>query len=256
MIDKLIHFALRNMFLIMAAVFILIAFGIYAFEKLPIDAFPDITNIQVQFIAKAPGLSPVEVEQLVTFPLEVEFMGLPKKTELRSITKLGLSVITVVFEDGTDIYWCRQTVLERLIQARERLPEDVEVTLGPIATGLGEVYQYTLVRAQGAEAANEGGKEGDLMEFRTLQDWVIRPILRTVAGGADVNSLGGYPKQYHVMVDPNKLIKYGLTLRQVFEAIGDNNANVGGGYIRHQQESYAGGGLGLLQSMKDLEGGG
>src|SRR3989338_6120262 len=159
MIDKLIHFALRNKFLIMAAVFILIAFGIYAFEKLPIDAFPDVTSIQVQVISKSPGMSPVEVEQLVTFPLEVEFMGLPKKTELRSLTKLGLSVITVVFEDGTDIYWARQIVLERLIQARERLPEDVEVTLGPIATGLGEVYQYTLVRAQGAEAANEGGKE-------------------------------------------------------------------------------------------------
>ena len=253
MINRLIAFALRQRLIVLIGVLLLVIFGVYAFTKLPIDAFPDVTNIQVQVIAKAPGMSPVEVEQLVTFPLEVEFMGLPKKTELRSITKLGLSVITVVFEDGTDIYWCRQTVLERLIQARERLPEDVEVTLGPIATGLGEVYQYTLVRAQGAEAANEGGKEGDLMEFRTLQDWVIRPILRTVAGVADVNSLGGYPKQYHVMVDPNKLIKYGLTLRQVFEAIGDNNANVGGGYIRHQQESYAVRGLGLLQSMKDIE---
>src|SRR3972149_9538704 len=154
MIEKLITFALKNKFLIVIAAALLVAFGIYAYQKLPIDAFPDVTNTQVQVITKAPGMSPVEVEQLVTYPLEVEFMGLPKKTELRSITKLGLSVITVVFEDGTDIYWCRQTVLERLIQARERLPEDVEVTLGPIATGLGEVYQYTLVRAQGAEAAN------------------------------------------------------------------------------------------------------
>ena len=155
MIDKLIHFVLRNKFLIMAAVFILIAFGIYAFEKLPIDAFPDVTSIQVQVISKSPGMSPVEVEQLVTFPLEVEFMGLPKKTELRSVTKLGLSVITVVFEDGTDIYWARQIVLERLIQAREKLPKGIETILGPIATGLGEVYQYTLERSQKPEARSQ-----------------------------------------------------------------------------------------------------
>lgn len=253
MIDRLISFALRQRLVVLIGVLLLVLFGVYAFTKLPIDAFPDVTSIQVQVIAKAPGMSPIEVEQLVAFPLEVEFMGLPKKTELRSITKLGLSVITVVFEDGTDIYWCRQTVLERLIQAREKLPEGVEVALGPIATGLGEVYQYTIERAQGAEAADERVREDDLMEFRTLQDWVVRPILRTVRGVADVNSLGGYPKQYQALVDQNKLKKYGLTLRHVFEAIENNNANVGGGYIRHQQESYAVRGLGLLQSMKDIE---
>lgn len=253
MIDRLISFALRQRLIVLIGVLLLVLFGVWAFTKLPIDAFPDVTSIQVQVIAKAPGMSPVEVEQLVTFPLEVEFMGLPKKTELRSVTKLGLSVITVVFEDGTDIYWCRQLVLERLIQAREKLPKGVEVTLGPIATGLGEVYQYTLERTQGAEAASEKIKEDDLMEFRTLQDWVVRPILRTVAGVADINSLGGYPKEYQVLVDPNKLKKYGLSLRQVFEAVENNNANVGGGYIRHQQESYAIRGLGLLQSIKDIE---
>ncbi|MEK7680389.1 MAG: efflux RND transporter permease subunit, partial [Deltaproteobacteria bacterium] len=180
MIDRLISFALRQRLVVLIGVLLLVLFGVYAFTKLPIDAFPDVTSIQVQVIAKAPGMSPIEVEQLVTFPLEVEFMGLPKKTELRSITKLGLSVITVVFEDGTDIYWCRQTVLERLIQAREKLPEAVEVTLGPIATGLGEVYQYTIERAQAP--ADEKEKQDDLMEFRTLQDWVVRPILRTVGG--------------------------------------------------------------------------
>ncbi len=253
MIDRLIAFAMRQKLIILIAVLLLVLFGVYAFTKLPIDAFPDVTNIQVQVIAKAPGMSPVEVEQLVTFPLEVEFMGLPKKTELRSVTKLGLSVITVVFEDGTDIYWCRQTVLERLIQAREKLPEGVEVALGPIATGLGEVYQYTIERTQLENNAHAKGKEDDLMEFRTLQDWVVRPILRTVAGVADINSLGGYPKQYDVLVDPNNLKKYGLTLRQIFEAIENNNANVGGGYIRHQQESYAIRGLGLFQSIKDIE---
>src|SRR3989338_4102736 len=253
MIDKLIHFALRNKFLIMAAVFILIAFGIYAFEKLPIDAFPDVTSIQVQVISKSPGMSPVEVEQLVTFPLEVEFMGLPKKTELSSVTKLGLSVITVVFEDGTDIYWARQIVLERLIQAREKLPKGIETILGPIATGLVEVYQYTLERSQKPEARSQKEREDDLMEFRTLQDWVVRPMLRTVPGVADVNSLGGYPKQYQVMVNPDHLRKYNLTLRQVFEVVERNNANVGGGYIRHQQESYAIRGIGLLKTIKDIE---
>ena len=252
MIEKLITFALKNKFLIVIAVALLVAFGIYAYQKLPIDAFPDVTNTQVQVITKAPGMSPVEVEQLVTYPLEVEFMGLPKKIELRSVTKLGLAVITIVFEDDADIYWARQIVLERLIQAREKLPEGVEAVLGPIATGLGEVYQYTVERGQGAKESRKT-KEADLMEFRTLQDWVIRPMLRTVPGLADVNSLGGYPKQYQVMVDPNRLKKYNLTLRQVFEAVEKNNANVGGGYIRHQQESYAIRGLGLIQSIQDIE---
>lgn len=250
MIDKLIYFALRQKSLIIIAVFILIVFGIYAFKKLPIDAFPDVTSIQVQVISKAPGMSPVEVEQLVTFPLEVEFMGLPKKTELRSVTKLGFSVITVVFEDGTDIYWARQIVLERLIQAKEKLPKGAEAILGPIATGLGEVYQYTLEKSHQSSVTSH---QSDLMEFRTLQDWVVRPMLRTVPGVADVNSLGGYPKQYQVMVDPSRLKKYNLTLRQVFEAIEKNNANIGGGYIRHQQESYAIRGLGLIKSIKDIE---
>lgn len=253
MIDRLISFSLEQRVIVLIVVLLVVLFGAYSFMKLPIDAFPDVTNVQVQVIAKAPGMSPVEVEQLVTFPLEVEFMGLPKKTELRSVTKLGLSVITVVFEDGTDIYWCRQTVMERLIQAREKLPKGIEVALGPIATGLGEVYQYTLEIPEGTKPASEEIKEANLMDFRTLQDWVVRPILRTVGGVADVNSLGGYPKQYDVLVDPNNLKKYGLTLRQVFDAIESNNANVGGGYIRHQHESYAIRGLGLLQSIKDIE---
>src|SRR3972149_4190884 len=207
MINRLIAFALRQRLIVLIGVLLLVIFGVYAFTKLPIDAFPDVTNIQVQVIAKAPGMSPVEVEQLVTFPLEVEFMGLPKKTELRSVTKLGFSVITVVFEDGTDIYWARQIVLERLIQAKEKLPKGAEVILGPIATGLGEVYQYTLEKSHQSLVTSH---QSDLMEFRTLQDWVVRPMLRTVPGVADVNSLGGYPKQYQVMVNPDHLRKYNL----------------------------------------------
>ncbi|MHB8879898.1 MAG: efflux RND transporter permease subunit [Thermodesulfovibrionales bacterium] len=252
MIGKLISLALRQKMLVMVVVAFLVALGIHAYVKLPIDAFPDVTTIQVQVISKGPGMSPVEVEKLVTFPLEVEFMGLPKKTELRSVTKMGLSVITVVFEDGTDIYWARQVVLERLIQAREKLPEKVETIIGPIATGLGEVYQFTLERDKPLYA-NDEEKIKDLIELRTLQDWVVRPMLRTVAGVADVNSLGGYPKEYQVIVDPARLKKYDLTLRQVFESVANNNANVGGGYLRHEQESYAIRGLGLIGSLKDIE---
>ena len=253
MVDRLIALALRQKLLVMIAAALVVAIGAYSYSKIPIDAFPDVTTIQVQVISKAPGMSPAEVEQQVTFPLEVEFMGLPRKTELRSVTKLGLSVITVVFEDGTDIYWARQIVLERLFQAREKLPEKVESLLGPIATGLGEVYQYTLEHDQKPVYAGEQEKKEDLMALRTLQDWVVRPMLRTVPGVADVNSLGGYPKQYQVVLDPDRLKKYDLTMRQVFEAVASNNANVGGGYLRHEQESYAIRGLGMIESMKDIE---
>ena len=253
MIDKLIALALRQKLLVMIAMALVVAIGGYSYNKIPIDAFPDVTTIQVQVISKAPGMSPAEVEQQVTFPLEVEFMGLPKKTELRSVTKLGLSVISVVFEDGTDIYWARQAVLERLFQAKEKLPEKVESILGPIATGLGEVYQYTLEHEQKPVYASEKEKTEDLMALRTLQDWLVRPMLRTVPGVADVNSLGGYPKQYQVVLDPDRLKKFDLTMRQVFEAVASNNANVGGGYLRHEQESYAIRGLGMIESLKDIE---
>jgi len=241
MIDRLITFALKQRLLILLGVAILVGGGILAFVRLPIDAFPDVTNIQVQVITKAPGMSPVEIEQLVTFPLEVDLMGLPKKTELRSISKFGISVITVVFEDGTDIYWARQTVLERFLQAKEKLPPNVESMLGPISTGLGEVYQYRL-----------HGPKYDLTELRTLQDWVVRPMLRTVPGVADVNSLGGLPKEYQVLVDPDRLKNFGLTLRQVFEAVERNNANVGGGFIRHQEEQFVVRGLGMIRNVDDI----
>ncbi len=253
MIDKLISFSLKQKYLVLFSVGILVAFGIYTFQKLPIDAFPDVTNIQVQVISKGPGMSPVEVEQLITFPLEVEFMGLPNKTELRSISRYGLSVITVVFDDSTDIYWARQLLLERLIQAKDKLPKNVETALGPISTGLGDIYQYTLQRTGDGSKTGDAAVNGDLMEMRTVQDWIIRPILRTVPGVADVNSLGGYPKQYQIIVSPDKLKKYNLTLQQVFDAISVNNENAGGGYLRHQQESYVIRGLGLLKSIQDIE---
>ncbi|MDO8749362.1 MAG: CusA/CzcA family heavy metal efflux RND transporter [Candidatus Omnitrophota bacterium] len=250
MLDKLIAFSLRQRLLIIIAVVMLIGLGFYSFKKLPIDAFPDVTNIQVQVIAEAPGRSPIEVEKLVTFPIEVQMTGLPKLVELRSLSKFGLSMVTVVFEDTVDIYFARQLVLERLIEAKENLPEGVKTALGPISTGLGEIYQYTLERPPEAVVKD---KTEDLTELRTMQDWIVRPILKTISGVADVNSFGGYVKQYQVIIDPEKLAKYDLTVREVFEAIADNNSNAGGNIIEHSAEQYLVRGIGLIQSIDDIK---
>lgn len=239
--DRLVTFALRQRMLIILVCLALIGFGVHAVNELPIDAFPDVTNVQVQILAEAPGMAPVEVEQLVTYPVEVSTSGLPGLTETRSLSKLGLSLTTVVFKDNVDIYFARQLVFERLQQAREKLPPGVDVELGPISTGLGEIYQYTL----------ESPKR-DAMELRTLQDWVVRPILRGVTGVTDVNSFGGLVKQYQVLVRPEQLTSYRLTLREVLEALAENNANASGGYIEHSGEQYVVRGLGLAKSKEDL----
>ena len=242
MIDKIITFALQQRFLVLTFTLLLIGLGVYSAKKLPIDAFPDVTNIQVQIITEAEGMAPTEVEKLVSFPIEVTMTGIPKVTEVRSLSKIGLSVITVVFEDDMDTYFARQLVFERLQQARENLPPGVDAEMGPISTGLGEIYQYVV--------------EGDgysPMELRTVQDWIIRLILRTVPGVTDVNSFGGVVKQYHVLIDPGKLISYNLTLREVFEAVEKNNANAGGNFIEHNSEQYIVRGLGLVKSSEDLQ---
>ena len=239
--DRLVTFALRQRLLIILVCLALVGFGVHAVNELPIDAFPDVTNVQVQILAEAPGMAPVEVEQLVTYPVEVSMGGLPGLAETRSLSKLGLSLTTVVFKDNVNIYFARQLVFERLQQAREKLPPGVDVELGPISTGLGEIFQYTL----------ESPKR-DAMELRTLQDWVVRPILRGVAGVTDVNSFGGLVKQYQVLVRPEQLTSYRLTLREVLEALAENNANASGGYIEHSGEQYVVRGLGLARSEDDL----
>jgi len=259
MIDKLIYFALQQRLLIMLAVIVLMAFGVYSFTKLPIDAFPDVTNIQVQIITEDPGRSPVEVEKLITYPIEVQMTGLPRMQELRSLSKFGLSMVTVVFEDDVDIYFARQLILERLIEAKEKLPAGVEPAMGPISTGLGEIYQYTLEKpvtpshlsppkgdGQGA------GKVDDLTQLRTIQDWIVRPMLKTVSGVADINAFGGYVKQYQVIIDPDRLRKYGFTLKEVFESVAANNANAGGNILEHSSEQYIVRGVGVIQSLKDI----
>lgn len=250
MLERIISFSLRQKLLLIVIVLSLAGFGGYAFKNLPIDAFPDVTNVQVQVIAEAPGRSPIEVEKFVTFPIEVQMAGLPRLVELRSLSKFGLSMVTIVFEDNVDTYFARQLILERLIEAKEKLPEDVEPVLGPISTGLGEIYQYTLEQPKGSDISSE---EKSLTELRTIQDWVIRPILKTIPGVTDVNSFGGYVKQYQVIVDPEKLAKYGITLRELFETIAANNSNAGGNILEHSAEQYLIRGIGLIQSIDDIK---
>jgi cobalt-zinc-cadmium resistance protein CzcA len=239
--QKIIDFVLRQRLLVLIGTLLLAGIGVYSFRKLPIDAFPDVTNVQVQVITTAPGMSPFETEKLVTSPIELQMSGLPNLHETRSISKYGLSLVTLVFEDSVDTYFARQLVLERLIEAKEGLPKGVEPMLGPISTGLGEIYQYTLE-----------GKGKSLMDLRTLQDWVMRKLLRSVPGVTDVNSFGGDVKQYQVVVNPARLIKYNLTLRQVFEAVAKNNTNASGSFMNVGGEQYIIRGLGLLKTIDDI----
>jgi cobalt-zinc-cadmium resistance protein CzcA len=239
--QRIIDFVLRQRLLVLIGVFLLVGIGIYSFKTLSIDAFPDVTNVQVQIISTAPGMSPLETEKLVTTPIELQMSGIPGLHGTRSLSKFGLSVVTLDFEDSVDTYFARQQVLERMIEAKENLPKNVEAMLGPVSTGLGEIYQYTLE-----------GKGKSLMELRTLQDWVVRKLLRTVPGVTDVNSFGGDVKQYQVSVVPERLIKYNLTLRQVFEAVARNNTNASGSFMNIGGEQYIIRGLGLLKTLDDI----
>lgn len=242
MIERMIRAALEQRLIVLLAVLALMASGAAAFHHLPIDAFPDVTPVQVQVITRAPSLAPPEIERLVTFPLEIELTNLPGKTDLRSVSRFGISVITVVFEDGINVYFARQLVLERMLQARSRLPQSAEPVLGPVSTGLSEVFMYLV----------EGSTQS-LMDLRTLQDWVIRPMLRAVPGLADVDTLGGLAKQYEVLVDPNRLTSFSLTLRQVTAAVAENNQNAGGSYIEQGGDKLVVHGVGLARSAADLE---
>ena len=244
MINPILNFSVRQRLLVLLATLILAGFGWLSLRQIPIDAFPDVTNVQVQVLASAGGMSPPDIEKLVTRPIEIELAGLPKLTEVRSVSKIGLSLITVVFEDDVNDYFARQLVFERLSGAKDKLPAGVEVQLGPISTGLGEIYQYTLVSKD---------KKYDARELRTIQDYIVRPILRTVPGVTDVNSFGGQVKQYQVLIKPDRLTSYGITLQQVFEALEKNNANASGNFIEHGSEQYVVRGLGLMKDTKDIE---
>ncbi len=243
MLRRLVDFSLENRPLVLIAALLIVVGGGYALTQLPIDAVPDITNVQVQVLTKAPALGPVEMEQFVTYPVEAAMNGLPKLTEIRSISRYGLSAVTVVFEDGVDVYFARQLVAERLVQARESIPEGLgNPEMGPVTTGLGDVFQFT-VEGEGVSA----------MERRTILDWMIAPRLRAVPGVTEVNTWGGLPKQYQVVVDPARLQAHRLSLKEVFEAVQRGSMNAGGGYIEHNREQYILRGEGLVGSLADIE---
>jgi len=246
-VTALIDFALNNRFLIILGSLLLAGGGFLAMVKLPVDAVPDVTNVQVQVMTTAPALGPLEVEQLITFPVEMAMSGMPRVEEIRSVSQFGLSVVTVVFEEGTDIYWARQMVGERLLSARENIPAGVpSPKLGPIATGLGEIYQF--------EVRSKPGYKHSLMELREVLEWQIAFQLRSVPGVIEVNTNGGELRAYEVRVDPRLLHDFKLPINRVFEAIQQNNANEGGGYlIMHSQEQRIVRGEGLVMSKADLE---
>ncbi len=236
MFEKLIRFSIvHRVFILMGTVGVIIL-GVFNYQRLPIDAVPDITNVQVQINTEALGFSPLETEQRITFPIETVMSGLPNLEQTRSLSRYGLSQVTVIFKDGTDIYFARQLVNERIQEARGNLPEGIDPMMGPIATGLGEIYMWTVESKEGAKKAD--GTPFTSSDLRTVQDWVIKPQLRTVPGVTEVNTIGGYERQFHVTPHPERLLAYGLTFHDILEALQKNNANVGGGYIEHAGEQY------------------
>jgi cobalt-zinc-cadmium resistance protein CzcA len=236
MIDRIIKLAIESRWIVLIAVLVFVAFGVYQYQKLPIDAVPDITNVQVQINTRAPGYSPLEVEQRVTFIVETAMAGLPRLERTRSVSAYGLSQVTIVFQDGVDIYFARQLVNERLQEVRSQLPASVEPEMGPVSTGLGEIYLYTVDAAR--SAVKPDGSSYTPTDLRAIQDWIIRPQLRQVPGVSEVNSIGGYAKQYQVAPDPTRMLSFGVTLSALIEALQANNINVGAGYIERNGEQY------------------
>ncbi len=244
MIDRLIAFSLSHRWLVLISVIALTVLGLYNYQKLPIDAVPDITNVQVQINTEAAGYSPLEAEQRITFPIETAMAGIPYLDYTRSISRYGLSQVTVVFKDKTDIYLARQLINERLSEVKEGLPKGIEPTMGPIATGLGEIFMYTI--------SSEDGAKHDPMELRTVQDWIVRPQLRQTPGVVEVNTIGGYTKQFHVLPDPDKLLAYDLSLQKIMAALARNNLNTGAGYIERFGAQYLVRSPGQLANLEDI----
>ncbi|MFN5573301.1 MAG: efflux RND transporter permease subunit, partial [Bradyrhizobium sp.] len=253
MIDAILAFAVRQRWLVLLVSLAAAAFGAWNFTRLPIDAVPDITNVQVQINTKAPGYSPLETEQRITFPVETAMGGLPRLDYTRSLSRYGLSQVTVVFQDGTDIYFARQQVNERIQQIKDQLPPGVEVAMGPLSTGLGEIFMYAVEARPGAKTPD--GADYSPTELRTIQDWIIRPQLRGVPGVIEVNTIGGFERQFHVLPDPGRLMAYKISFREVIAALAANNANVGAGYIERNGEQYlvrAPGQVGTAAELRDI----
>jgi heavy metal efflux system protein len=251
MIHAIIAGALRQRLILIVVAVMLVGFGINAARHLSVDAFPDVANVQVQIATEANGKSPEEIERFVTIPIEISMTGLPGMTDMRSLNKPGLSLITLVFTDDSDLYRERQMVSERLAELRGRMPEGVTPVLGPITNALGEVYQYTL-ELPGESASKRPLTQEDLIQRRTLQDWVVRPLLRSISGVAEINSTGGFVKQYETLVDPQKLHYYDLTINDVRAALARNNANAGGGVLPQHAEQYLIRSVGLVRDVDDI----
>jgi cobalt-zinc-cadmium resistance protein CzcA len=249
MLDAIVRGALRQRLVVAVLAVVLLAFGLDATRKLSVDAFPDVTNVQVQIATEAPGRSPEEVERFVTVPIEIAITGLPGLTDIRSLNKPGLSLITLVFTDRTDVYFARQLVMERLLEIRDRMPPGIVPVLGPVSTALGEVFQYTLERPDDGERPLT---REELIERRIVQDWVVRPLLRSIPGVAEINSTGGYVKQYQVLVDPDRLRYYDVGIVDVYRALERNNANSGGGILPQGAEQYLVRGVGLIRDLQDI----
>lgn len=236
LLERIVRFSIRHRWMMLVLTLGLIGVGIWSFTRLPIDATPDITNIQVQINTEAAGYSPLESEQRVTYPIETALAGLPRLDYTRSLSRYGLSQVTVVFEDGTDLYFARQQVAERLQQIRSQIPEGLEPEMGPISTGLGEIFMYTVDAAPGA--TKDDGTPWTATDLRTLQDWVIRPQMRNTPGVTEVNTMGGFERQIHITPDPSKLVALGFTLQDIVDAVAANNQNMGAGYIERNGQQY------------------
>ncbi|MES2027325.1 MAG: CusA/CzcA family heavy metal efflux RND transporter [Pseudomonadota bacterium] len=250
MFERLIRFAIEQRWLVMLAVAGMAALGIYNYQQLPIDAVPDITNVQVQINTSAPGYSPLETEQRITYPIETVMAGLPHLEQTRSLSRYGLSQITVIFKDGTDIYFARQMISERIQEARQNLPAGITPSMGPISTGLGEIYLWTVEAKEGAKKPD--GSLYTPTDLREIQDWIIKPQLRNVPGVTEINSIGGFAKEYQIAPVAERLASYGLTLQDIVTALERNNGNVGAGYIEKRGEQLLIRAPGQVQSMEDI----
>ncbi|MEE4127956.1 CusA/CzcA family heavy metal efflux RND transporter [Pseudomonas viridiflava] len=250
MFERLIKFAIEQRIVVMLAVLLMAGLGIASYQKLPIDAVPDTTNVQVQINTSAPGFSPLETEQRITFAIETNMAGLPGLQQTRSLSRSGLSQVTVIFEDGTDLFFARQQVNERLQIAKDQLPEGVETMMGPVSTGLGEIFLWTVEAREGAR--KEDGTPYTPTDLRVIQDWIIKPQLRNVPGVAEINTIGGFAKQYEIAPDPKKLAAYKLTLNDLVAALERNNANVGAGYIERGGEQLLIRAPGQLENIDDI----
>ncbi|QHC96549.1 cation transporter [Pseudomonas sp. R84] len=250
MFERLIQFAIEQRIIVLLAVLLMAGLGIASYQKLPIDAVPDITNVQVQINTGAAGFSPLETEQRITFPIETAMAGLPALEQTRSLSRSGLSQVTVIFKDGTDLFFARQLVNERLQIAKEQLPEGAEAVMGPISTGLGEIFLWTVEAKEGA--LKDDGTAYTPTDLRVIQDWIIKPQLRNVPGVAEINTIGGFAKEYQIAPDPKRLAGYKLTLTDLVTALERNNANVGAGYIERSGEQLLIRAPGQVASTEDI----